>query len=112
MKFKNAEYLNLQLNSYSLQFPSSDHQVDEVVIVVNWGWNGSVVVIPLGFCDLAIAVFVTEASQKFCEYFLLSHFSWLHFRVEAAVVHGGQVGSGNSFTIIMIEFLEGSFNNV
>jgi len=47
-----------------VEFPSSFHDLDEVVVVVDGGADGGVVLVPFGSLDSSILVSVTEVLKE------------------------------------------------
>jgi hypothetical protein len=95
-----------QVVLFSIKFPGSLHELNEVVIVVNGGWDSRVVIIPFISLDLSISVFITEVSEELKEDLILSHLSWDNFGVEAGVVNTLQVSSFNAAITVLIKLEE------
>ena len=57
-----------------------------MVIVVNGGRDGGVVVVPLSLGDSSVSVFVAEVRKELKEDLVLGHLTIDDFRVMAAVV--------------------------
>ena len=101
----------LEEKGCSLNLPSSLHELDEVVVVVDVGGDGSVVVVPLFLCDDAVTVLVAEAGQELHEDLLFSHFARLDLWVLARVVDDAQVARVDNTVAILIELLESLVND-
>jgi len=77
-----------------------------VVVVVNIGRDGGIVVGPLLVGDNAVAVAVAEGGEELNEDLFVSHLSADDLGVLAAVVDDAQVGGGDGTVTIGIELSE------
>ena len=76
-------------------------------IVVDRRRDSGVVLVPLSFLDLSVAVAVTEVLQELQEDLVLGHLTTLHLGVHAAVVDATEVGSGDLAITVLVELQEG-----
>jgi hypothetical protein len=90
----------------SSHFPGGSHELNKVVIIVDWGGNGGVVVAPFGHGDLSIIVFVAEVGKEFEVSFILSNLSRSNFWMSVAWVDNSQVTCSYNTRSIKIEFAE------
>ena len=88
------------------KLPCVAHQQAEVVITVDIGADGCIVVIPLFLRNDSIAVFVSKAGQEFYEDLFRGHFSTLNFRVHRAVVDDAKISLVNPSVAVLIELGE------
>ena len=77
-----------------------------MIVIVNVGGHGGVVVIPLLLSDHAIAVAVAERGQELDEDLLVGHLAAHHLWVVRGVVDDTQVGARDCTVAICIEFAE------
>ena len=77
-----------------------------MVVVVNVGRDGGVVVGPLLMSDNTITVAVAERGEELNEDLFVSHLSADNLGVLAAVVDYAQVGGGDGTVTISVELLE------
>ena len=77
-----------------------------MVVVVNIGRDGGIVVGPLLVGDNAVAVAVAEGGEELNEDLFVSHLSADNLGVLAAVVDDAQVGGGDGTVTIGIELSE------
>ena len=78
-----------------------------MIIVVDRGRDGGIVLVPLGTLDLAVAVAVTEVLKELQEDLILGHLTALHLGVHAAVVDTAEVSSGDLAITVLVELKEG-----
>ena len=97
-------------SSSLIELPGVNHEITEVLVVVNVGRDRCIVIVPLLLSDLAISVLVAKAGQEVNEHLIGSHLSALDLRVHTAVVDGRQVGCGDAAVAIGIKFKEGFVN--
>lgn len=87
--------------------PGGVHELNKVLIIVDAGGNGCVVVVPLGMGDLAIVVLVTERGEELNEDLILGHLTRDNLGVLGAVVDTGEVAGGdNIIGVITVELGE------
>lgn len=86
------------------QLPGGFHKLNEVVVVVNRGGHGGVVVVPLGTGDFTVTVLVTEVSEELKEHFVLSHLSGDNLGVHVGGVDTLKVSSLNQTTAVVVKF--------
>ena len=101
----------MKLSSSLVKVPCALHQHHEVVVHIDRGGHGRVVVVPLGAGDDSISVDISKASKELKEHLVLSQLSTVDLGVHAAVVHTSEVSSLDSATAISIEFKESLINN-
>ena len=83
-----------------------------MVIVVDGGANGGVVLEPLLLGDLTIVVSVSEVLEEFQEHFVLGHLAGLDLGVELGVVHVAQVSGGDAAVGVLVELVVGGEGDV
>ena len=94
------------LLSSLVKFPGGLHELNEVVVVINGGGDGGVVLVPLGTLDFAIAVLVTEAVKELQEDLVLGHLAGLDLGVHGAVVDATEIGGGDFTRAVSVELKE------
>lgn len=95
-----------------VETPGGLHQLHVVIIVVDGGANGGVVLEPLLLGDLTIVVSVSEVLEELKEDLVLGHFAVLDLGVELAVVDVAKVGSSDAAIGVLVELVVGGQGDV
>lgn len=93
------------------ELPGLGHEHNEVVVIFDGGGDGSIVVTPLGFGDLAIVVLVSEVGKELKESLVFGDFSRDNLWVCVTGVANSEVGSSDGSRAISIEFVECGVNH-
>ncbi len=118
--YENIETTNIVTSSLSFnlfvvtifsQSPRSYHKVAEVVVVVNAGWDSSIVVVPLSPSDFTVTTLVAEAGQEFNEDVVAGHLTAADFGVLGGIVHDSEVTAVDQTGAVVVEFSESSVDN-
>ena len=92
------------------ELPAVDHEVTEMLIVVNRRWNCGIVIIPLGLCDGSVVILVSKVWEEFKECFVFGDFSRNDLWMGLDVISALQIGRSNWSSTIAVEFVEGLIN--
>jgi len=103
--------LDLLTPPRSSETPGVLHEIREVLIVINWRRDSSIVVIPLDAGNLSIVVFVTEVGKELKESLVLCNFSRDYLGMGSSIVCNSKVWSSNAAWAIDIEFRESDITN-
>lgn len=95
-----------------VELPGGLHELNEVVVVVDGGANGSVVFEPLLLSDLTIVVLVAEALEELQEDLVLGHLAVLDLGVEGGVIDTSEVSGGDAAIGVLVELVVGSQGDV
>jgi hypothetical protein len=82
-----------------------------MVVVLDGRRNSGVVIVPLGFGDLAVIVFVSEVGKELKEGLILCDLSRDHLWVSVAGIDASEVGGGNTSRSITVELAESGIDN-
>ena len=82
-----------------------------MVVIVDIGGDGGVVVIPFLNSDNSVAVHIAETGQELHENLFGGHLAALDLRVLAGVIYSAQVCRGNRAVAIAVELGEALVNN-
>lgn len=95
-----------------VEFPGGLHELHEVIIVVDGGADGRVVLEPFLLGDLTIVVSVSEVLKELKEDLVLGHLAGLHLGVELGVVDSAQVSGGDATVSVLVELEIGGEGDV
>ena len=87
----------------SSKLPGCPHQLFIVVIVVNGGWYGRVVIIPFLSADSTITISVSKVREELHKDLILSHCSVDDLGVETAIVNSLEVSGINPTVSVTIK---------